>query len=198
MAPLVTQIEGRWRGGPRPTYLLSDDSTESLAPMIGASAERRRRVFAVTPPSNEAPTARFVLRYNEAHPDAPVTRYVSPAGTYDAVYLLAYAVFSLGSGPVDGPALGRAFARLVPPGDAIEVGPNGLFDGISALASGRSLDVRGSSSALDFDLATGEARVDFALVCADVDAHGRASGDRESGVFYRTAQGTVDGTMRCP
>jgi serine/threonine-protein kinase len=198
MAPLVAQIEARWRGSQRPTYLLSDDSTESLAPMIGASAERRRRVFAVTPPSNEAPTARFVLRYNEAHPDAPVTGYVNPAGSYDAVYLLAYAAFSLGTAAVDGPSLGRAFARLVPPGDPLEVGPNGVFDGISALASGRSLDLRGASSALDFDLATGEARVDFALVCPDVDARGRASGDRESGIFYRTAQGTVDGTLRCP
>lgn len=198
MAPLVVQIETRWHGGPRPTYLLSDDSTESLAPMIGASAERRRRVFAVTPPSNEAPTARFVLRYNEAHADRPVTRYVNPATSYDAVYLLAYAAFSLGVAAVDGPSLGRAFARLVPPGDAIEVGPNGVFDGISALASGRSLDLRGASSALDFDLATGEARVDFALVCPDVDARGRASGDHESGVFYRAAQGTVSGTLHCP
>ncbi len=198
MAPLVAQIEARWHGGPRPTYLLSDDSTDSLAPLIGESAERRRRMFAVTPPSNEAPTARFVLRYNEAHADRPVTRYVNPSMSYDAVYLLAYAAFSIGPAVVDGPSMGRAFARLVPPGDALEVGPNGVFDGISTLATGRSLDLRGASSALDFDLATGEARVDFALVCPDVDARGRASGDHESGVFYRTVQGTVDGALRCP
>ncbi len=198
MAPLVVRIEQRWRVGQRPTYLLSDDSTASLAAFMGASPDRRRRVFAVTPPSNESPSARFVLRYNEAHEDKPVTRYFNPATTYDAVYLLAYAVFALGDKPVDGPSLARAFARLVPTGDPIEVGPNGLFDGISALAAGRSIDLRGASSPLDFDLTTGEARTDFALVCADVDGRGRAAGDHESGVFYRTAMGVVEGSLRCP
>ena len=62
-----------------------------------------------------------------------VVHLLSPDDRYDAVYLLAYAAFSLEGAAVDGPSLGRAFARLLPAGDAIEVGPNGLFDAISAL-----------------------------------------------------------------
>jgi hypothetical protein len=198
MAQLVAKVEERWHGGPRPTYLLSDDSTENLQAFMGANEGRRHRVFAVAPPSNEPPMARFVLRYNQAHEDRPVTRYFNPATTYDAVYLVAYAVYALGAQPVDGPSLGRAFARLIPAGDPIEVGPNGLFDGISALAAGRSIDLRGAFSPLDFDLTTAEVRMDFTLVCADVDAHGRASGDHESGLYYRTSQGKVEGTLGCP
>ena len=154
---------------------MSDNSTESLAEFMGADVDRRRRIFAVSSLSNETPTARFVIRYNAAHA-TPISRYVNPGTTYDAFYLLAYAAWALGRVPIEGPALARTFARLVPPGKAIEVGP----------------------MALDFDLATGEAPSDFALVCPDVGADGSAAGDLESGVYYRAATKRIEGKVRCP
>ena len=195
--PVIQAVETRWRSGPRPTYVIGDNSTMDLASFIGASADRRHRVFAITSVSNDTPTARFVIRYNAAHPKQ-VTRNFNPAATYDAFYLLTYATFAIGERAVDGPSLARAFARLVPPGREIEAGPMSLFDGITALAAGEAIDVRGASMALDFDLATGEAPSDFALVCPDVAAEGGVSGDLESGVYYRAATRSVEGTPRCP
>jgi hypothetical protein len=93
----------------------------------------------------------------------------------------------------------RAIARLVPPGAPVTTGPTQIFAAISALAAGESIDLQGTASALDYDLATGEAPSDFALLCPDVDAAGRARGeDVESGVVYRAKEQRVEGTMRCP
>lgn len=195
--PLIEAVEARSRGASRPTYVVGDNSTVELASFVGKNADRRHRVFAITSVSNDTPTARFVIRYNAAHPK-PVTRNFNPAATYDAFYLLAYATFALGDAPVDGASLARVFARLMPPGRAIEVGPMSIFEGITALASGERIDLRGASMALDFDLSTGEAPSDFALVCPDVGADGSAAGDLESGVYYRAATKSIEGKVRCP
>jgi branched-chain amino acid transport system substrate-binding protein len=197
-APLAEAIEARWpAGNPKPTYLLSDASTEPMASFMGTNVDRRRRVFAVTSVSSDLPIARFVLRYNAAHAQ-PVTAFFNPASSYDAFFVLAYATFAVGDGAVDGPALGRAITRLVPPGRVVDVGPMPLFEGISALRAGETIDLRGASAGLDFDLATGEAPSDFALVCAGVDASRRATGDVEAGVYYRVATHAVEGTLHCP
>jgi len=127
-----------------------------------------------------------------------VTLTINPSPTYDAFYLLAYATFALGDAPVKGPALARAFDRLLPPGEPIEVGPTSMFDALSALAAGRTIDLDGAASHLDFDRTKGEAPSDFSLNCAAVDEHGRAHGEVESGVHYRAREGRLEGTLRCP
>src|SRR5437867_1353066 len=106
------------------------------------------------------------MRYNEAHKEKVQLTY-NPGYTYDAFYWLAYAAFSLGSEPISGPALARAFERLVPQTGArsIEVGPTQVFDALKALRNGGTIDLQGTQGQLDFDLATGEAPSDFALLC---------------------------------
>ncbi len=196
--PLIVEIEARWPADrPRPTYVISDNSIQSLASFMGSDIRRRRRIFAITSVSNDMPAARFVIRYNAVHAK-PVTTYFNPGAGYDAFYMLAYASFAIDSARFDGPALARNFTRLLPPGRSIEVGPMAVFDAISALERGETIDLRGVSNPLDFDPKTGEGATDFALVCASVDALGRAKGDLESGVYYRTASMKVDGVLRCP
>jgi ABC-type branched-subunit amino acid transport system substrate-binding protein len=198
-ASIVQAIEVAWpRASERPTYLLPNAVLTPFADFLGDSAERRARVFSVGSDSGSKANARFVMRYNAAHADH-VSLTASSCVSYDALYLLAYATFALGDERVTGAALARAIGRLVPPGEPVEVGPTRLFDALKLLAAGRNVDVQGTASDLDFDLATGEAPSDFALRCAAVDAEGRANGDQiEPGVVFRARTGRVEGTLRCP
>ena len=197
--PLVSAIESRWRdGAPRPIYLLAADVPDLLASFVGASAERRRRIFGVVSTSASTANAQFVSRYNDAHAKQ-VSRTENPGSSYDAFYVLALAAHALGDEPISGPALARAFARLVPPGRSVDVGPTQVFEALSELARGGHVDLEGADTALDFDLATGDAPSDFALVCAATDRAGRASGESvESGLVFRAKSRRVEGTLRCP
>ena len=69
---------------------------------------------------------------------------------------------------------------------------------INRLASGGRVDLNGATGPLDFDLATGDARVDLAVLCVDVDARGVASGNRESGLVFDATSGAFRGAMKCP
>jgi serine/threonine protein kinase len=199
-AALVEHVEAAWPSGARkPTYVEFADSTRTFASFLGTNAERRHRLFTVQSLSNTMANARFVIRYNDAHPEAPIGRVINPGATYDAFYALAYAAIALGSERATGASLARAFERLLPQATPIEVGPTAAFDAAKTLASGGRIDLIGTQSALDFDPATGETASDFVLLCSAVDASGRATGeDIESGVVYRAATNSVAGRAVCP
>jgi ABC-type branched-subunit amino acid transport system substrate-binding protein len=197
--PMVTAVENHWTTpGPRPVYLVASDTLEPYAPFLGRSPDRRGRTFSVVSASSSATNVSFVLRFNQAH-ELHVSRTLNPGSSYDAFYWLAYASALAPDGPVTGPELARAFERLVPPGRPIEVGPTDVYDALAQLSQGGHIDLEGTSTSLDFDLATGEAPSDFALVCSDVDATGAAVGEGvESGVYFRAKEQRVDGARRCP
>jgi hypothetical protein len=136
------------------------------------------------------------MRMNEAHAGS-ATRTMNSGTSYDAFYALAYAVFASRDGAIDGSTLGRAIARLVPPGLRIESGPTDVLAALTALSHGERIDLVGASGALDFDVATGETSSDFALVCAQPGADGRRAADVESGVVFRTDRRTVEGELHC-
>jgi serine/threonine protein kinase len=194
---LIPSLEAAWRRGPRPFYVVGSELTPSMLKFIGTSAERRRRFFAVTNVSTTA-NKELVLRYDRAFPEHPVAPTTAPQPSYDAFYLLAYALYAGGEEPVTGPGLARALERLLPPGREMVVGPASILDGLATLRAGRNIDLAGALGALDFDPATGEAPVDYALLCCGVDAQGRASGLIESGLVYEAASGKLAGSMRCP
>ena len=128
---------------------------------------------------------------------AELTRSVRAA--YDAFYLLAYAVLSLGSRPVDGPAIGSALARMSHAGAPLRAGEGDMSAALAALSGGETLALSGSSGALDLDPGTGEWAPDFRLLCPEVDAQGRATtGDRDSGVRYVPRTHKVTGSLACP
>ncbi len=197
--PVLDAIESRWKATSlRPTYVVPNESLDQYATYLGRSVDRRRRLFGIQSVSGSAVNARFVMRYNAAHSDK-VQLTLNPGNAYDAFYLLAYAAFAIGAERVSGAALARAFARLVPPGRPIEVGPTPVFDALTVLATGGTIDLEGTQSALDFDLTTGEAPSDFALLCAAIDRDGGANGeDVESGVVFRSAPRRIEGAPRCP
>jgi branched-chain amino acid transport system substrate-binding protein len=85
------------------------------------------------------------------------------AQSYDAMYLLSlassFAVGANGSNPLTGVGIARGLLR-VSDGGAIDLkpgSPTGYTDGRSALQSGQTIDVNGTSGPLNFDPATGQA-----------------------------------------
>jgi hypothetical protein len=172
--------------------------SKELLGFIGASPERRRRFFGVTPVASTVSNARFVTHYNEVFEDK-ITRTIDPNSPYDAFYLLAFATYAIPRGePVTGERLARAFGKLVPPGRPIDVGLAGIFDAYTALGQDASIDVTGATGNLDFDLATGESAFDQAILCVGVGGDGAASDGIESGLVYSAALHKLLGAMHCP
>jgi serine/threonine protein kinase/ABC-type branched-subunit amino acid transport system substrate-binding protein len=198
-ARIVEIVERDWKNPAfRPRYVRASVLSSEISAFIGKSAERRRRFFFLTSVSATTANARFVSRYNEKFPEAAITRTFSPNSSYDAFYVVAYATYALGQAQVTGANLARAIPRLLPPGKAIDVGPSGIFDAFNTLASGANIDLNGATGPLDFDVATGEAPVDLAVLCVGVDPHGQASDSLESGVVYDATAHTLRGALHCP
>jgi serine/threonine protein kinase len=193
-------LEERWPTGARvrPRYASVAMLTAEALTFLGTNADRRHRFFGVTPVSMTEANARFVMHYSETFDDK-VTRSYAPNTIYDAFYLLAYATFTVAPGqPVTGPALARGFERLVPPGRRVEVGLPGIFEVFRTLRDGQRVDLTGATGDLDFDLGTGEAPFDYSILCAQVDAAGKAHDGVDSGLVYRAATGKLEGAMTCP
>jgi ABC-type branched-subunit amino acid transport system substrate-binding protein len=193
-------LEKRWprNASHRPRYASIALLPPELLGFIGASADRRSRFFGVTSVGSTATNRALVTHYNETFSDR-ITLTIDPNASYDAFYLLAFATYAIpGTERVTGERLARAFGKLVPPGRQIEVGLTGIPDAYTVLSRDESIDLIGATGTLDFDLATGEAAFDLAILCAGVDEHGKASDGIESGLVYSTASNTLTGEMRCP
>jgi hypothetical protein len=74
----------------------------------------------------------------------------------------------------------------------------GILAAFGALRGGGNIDLTGATGRMDFDPVTGEAPVDFTLVCAEVDASGKAVGGADSGVLFDVASGRWSGPLECP
>jgi ABC-type branched-subunit amino acid transport system substrate-binding protein len=195
--PTVREVEARWpRDVPRPTYVIVEDTSAILAPLIGKTLDRRR-VFAISNTGMPATTAHFVLRFNMLHP-GEASETINPGGSYDAFYMAAYAALALGDGPVTGPAMAAAIPRLLPPGRPIETGPTDVFAALTTLSRNENIDLSGVQGPMDFDPVTGDWSPDFTLLCPAIDREGHVAKDRESGASYVAKTRSVVGTARCP
>jgi serine/threonine protein kinase len=197
VVPTVREVEARWPAStPRPVYVIVEDTSAILAPLMGKTLDRRR-VFAISSASMPARTAHFVLRFNMLHP-GEATETINPGGSYDAFYMAAYAALALGDRAVTGPAMAASIPRTLPPGRPIETGSTDVFAALTALSRGENIDLSGTSGDMDFDPVTGDWSPDFTLLCPAVDREGHVTKDVESGVVYAAKTRTVQGTMRCP
>jgi len=124
----------------------------------------RARLLGVSTLRGTAVLEKFVLHYNEVF-SPKVTLHDVNSAPYDGFYLLAYAAAALGDKPITGQALAGAIPRLLPKGEPIDVGPGGIYSALYALGAGKTIDVNGTSTSLDFDPATGDTSVDLAAYC---------------------------------
>jgi hypothetical protein len=198
---ILAPLEAQWPSGAsssRPIYVTGSSLSPRIEEFVGRDPARRHRFFAVTSLSTTSTNAKLVLRYNVSFPSEPVTRTGSPSPSYDAFHVLAYATYALGDAPVTGPALSLAIDRLLPPGEKIDVGPAQILAGFEILRSGANIDLNGAIGALDFDPATGEAPIDYSIVCMGLDDRGNASRPVDSGLVYDARAKKLVGALRCP
>jgi len=200
--PVLAPIEARWPRTEafRPRYVSASNlEGRDLLAFVGHDEALRRRFLGIAPPATTPANARLTLRYNEVYPDK-VSTANTQAAPYDSFYLVAYAAAVAGAGgkPLTGVDLARAIARLQPPGRPIDVGPTRIFDAFNELAAGANIDLTGAMTTLDFDLRTGDAAADLAVVCFGKDAAGAAADSVESGLTFRARTRALEGTLRCP
>ncbi|WP_394846468.1 bifunctional serine/threonine-protein kinase/ABC transporter substrate-binding protein [Pendulispora brunnea] len=197
---VLAPLETRWprSEGFRPRYVVAGMYGDDFFQLLGKNAERRRRFLGVGLPTSTLVNAKLTMHYNETY-TPKVTQSGAPGAVYDAVYLLAYAAYAMGDLPMTGSNLARGIGRLVPPGEPIDVGPTKIFEAFRLLQEGKSIDLRGAATPLDFDLATGESPIDFALLCVGTDEHGMANEAIEPGPIFRAATKRIEGLpLRCP
>jgi serine/threonine protein kinase len=195
---ILTPVETRWGKRPRPVYLTASGLGPEVAPFAGRDPARRHRFYSVTNLATTMTNAQLVLRYNSAFPAEPIERSTAPQPSYDAFYVLAYASYALGERAVSGPALSSAIERLLPPGRPVNVGPTQIFSAFQTLRTEGHIDLNGAIGSLDFDPATGEAPIDYAIVCPGVDDHGVAAPGIDSGLVYDARAKKLVGSLRCP
>jgi hypothetical protein len=193
--PVFQAVERRWpaRLPFRPYYVFSGSLAEpEFGALVAERPDASQRLLSVDAAIGP-PLAKFVVHHNEMFPEK-ITPYEATSAPYDAFYLAAYAAIALGDQPITGKSLARAVGKLVPPGEPIEVGQGGIYPAIKALRAGKSIDLVGAQTSLDFNPETGDATVDFAFHC--LDPRRRVAVD--SGLVHRAKTGKIEGALRCP
>jgi serine/threonine-protein kinase len=199
-AEVLVTIEQTWpaKATFRPRYVLTGPLDDpGLLSFVRDRPEVRRRIFSVDTRTDTEILAGFVMRYNEVFTPR-VTPVSASSAPYDGFYLLAYAAAALGDQPITGRALALAIPRLLPPGDRVDVGPGGIFATLYALRDGKSVDLQGTVTTLDFNPATGDALTDFSVFCVAPGSKDQLPAPVESGLVYRGGASRVEGVLRCP
>ncbi len=192
--------EQQWTASFKPRWLMSDgEQVAELWQQFGSDATLRARVLGTSPGSTSPLYDKFQSRYRATFTDGTSPDQYA-ASSFDATYLLVYATSHVGAGAITGASIAEGLKHTVPPGTAIDVGPQGINDAFTALTSSASanVDFNGASGPLDFDVTTGEADADIIAWCIDVDAAGKAIGFKRSGLFYGATSKALEGTASCP
>jgi branched-chain amino acid transport system substrate-binding protein len=193
-------IEQTWPGGttppPRPYYLISDGGeVQELLDEITKSAGVRTRVRGTVPGTNNSLFQAFNLKYSGKYGSFP--NVFGQAGSYDSIYLLAYAIASLGSGTtVDGTGISNGMTKMVG-GTAIDVGVGQMQTAVNGLMGGSAIDINGASGPLDFDIKAHEAPSDIDVWCVTIDGQGNPQ-FQDSQRSYDSKTGQMVGTYKCP
>jgi branched-chain amino acid transport system substrate-binding protein len=189
---LLAKIEVMpWPAGKKPTYLFADGgAVPSLWNYVATNDALRQRVFGTIPGTNNANFTTFKLLYESKVKDGSSPEVAGTANAYDALYMIAYSIASLGERPVTGANIADGLKRLVPPGQQVRPGSTSINTTFSALLSGQNVDYTGASGPLDFDLSKGEAPSDIQIWCMPQVA-GKAGPATNSGVFYDAVKQSI-------
>jgi ABC-type branched-subunit amino acid transport system substrate-binding protein len=193
---VIAPVEDAWHGARRPYWVsVTNLMGQPLLGFLGKNAERRRRFVGVSTPENSPANTQLAMHYSSEF--AKISVNDTPAPSYDAAYVVAYAAY-VADAPITGTALAAALPRLLPPGKPIDVGPNHIFEAIDVLRHGANVDLNGADTKLDFDPLTGETQADMVVECYGVDTRGFASDGVESGATFDAASGKLVGAAKCP
>jgi hypothetical protein len=204
VAGVVLPFEAALAAGAHHPYYVVAGSLEGEA-FVKLLKEHPRvagRIVGITAPANTPANLKFTSSYNATF-NEQLPPALSPGAPYDSFYLVAYATYAAlaaGVAMPRGSDLARAMGKLGPPGKSVEVGPGRILDAFGALQRGESVDLQGTYSRMDFDLATGESPADYAIVCPvlKTDSGETTIDNVESGLVYDAKEHKLRGTFSCP
>ncbi len=186
-------IEEKWSTAPdaqpRPFAILAEGAKVSdLVAMVGATQssfpERKltSRLHVFGPRYNAALQAALATRYQGAYGEELPDVY-GVAGSYDAFYVIAYALAATQTRPPSGPSIAAGLEQLVPPGLRIAAGPSDVSSALVELGAGRHIDYDGVVGPLDFNVTNGESLGDYNVYCV------QPSGYQLTEQYYSTSSG---------
>lgn len=191
---------------PKPFYLAPDAPAKpELWAAVKANPELATRVRGVVPGRVTPLASNFFDRYRIKFPQAPdsdgnlvaSTLLFGMAGSYDATYLLTYAMLASGTDKTTftGPELAVGMSKTVS-GALVSVGTADFGPAVTSLQKGESINVNGASGALDFDLSTGTAPSDIIVWCVRKNPSTNDY-ERFDTAQYFTAAGQLEGDFSC-
>ena len=192
----LTPIETNWPGAtPRPLYLFSDagEKPEALTAVTGNDA-LRQRIRGTVPGTNNTLFGAFNIQYQGKY--GALANVFGMAGAYDSLYLVAYAIVSLGTQPITGANIAAGMSKMIG-GTKSPVGAGNIQSAFQVLESGNAIDIDGASGPLDFDLAKHEALSDITVWCISTDGSGNPV-FAASGRYYDSPTQKMTGTFVCP
>ena len=200
---LLVKLEAlTWPGGKKPTYLFPDGGLiPELWAAVGTTTDLRKRIFGSAPGTNNAIYQLFKGRYAAAIKDGTTADVGGTAASYDALYLLAYAIAAISDKPLTGANINEGLKRLVPPGTDSQPGLSNINTAFGILSSGKNLDYSGASGPLTFDVVKGEAPSDIQIWCLpteDKSATGKAAAGTNSGLFFDATLNAMSGPSLSP
>lgn len=183
---------------PRPLYLFPDggrlqELLDATLADAGSAEPLRERVRGTVPGRKGPNYDAFALRYRQVWNADPGT---FAENGYDAAYLTAFSLVSIGDAPVTGAALANGMTKMSE-GAVVVAGPNNLNAGYNLLTGGATIDYDGASGPLQFNNATGEAPSDIDLWCVVED---QATGEDtflSSGRYYDATTQQLVGVDLC-
>lgn len=208
VSKILPAVEGGWTaaaaGQARPFYVLPTSLSGNLDLLnyVGldsgsnTSEIKRKRFVGVAPASAEDMTLydQFMVRFRTSYP-----RFENPGGFenfYDAVYLLANAMFAAGSVPkLTGPDIARGMQRVISGNLLLDVGPLTIADGFSALATGGNIRINGTMGPADFNPGVGARRGNGSIYC--IQRTGGEVGFTYDVLRYDQGSRTLNGTFPC-
>jgi branched-chain amino acid transport system substrate-binding protein len=163
------------------TFLQTTDPNDTI----------RKRVLGTVPGTNNTNYKAFRSLYNSQWTDGTSPDVFGTAGSYDSLYLIAYAAASLGDKPLTGASIADAMKRLIPPGMSVAVGSSRINPAFATLSTDQNIDFDGASGPLNFDLMSGEAPSDIQFWCIPKAPDGKAAAATNSSAYYDSASGSV-------
>ena len=192
----LSPVESNWPSAtPRALYLFSDagEKPEMLTAVTGNDA-LRQRIRGTVPGTNNPLFGAFNIQYQGKY--GALANVFGMAGAYDSLYLVAYAIVSLGTQPVTGANIAGAMSKMIG-GSKSPVGAGNIQSAFQVLESGNAIDIDGASGPLDFDLAKHEALSDITVWCISTDGSGNPV-FAASGRYYDSPSQQMKGSFACP
>lgn len=200
-AQAMALVEKNWKATTHKPYWITND-TILFDPVVNQvkadpTLKARLALIAFGPPETTSTYVRYNLNYDSVFgADLEAQRSLLSSATYDATYLMFYALASLGNNPVTPLNVGKAYRNAADPSaPPVQVGLDGINDGLTILGRGEKIKFVGTWGSPVFNEQGSNVNGDAPVFCIDPT---RTPALADSGYRFDTAGNlTVPMTSPC-